>query len=81
MGELDVSAPVGETELTTGVGDVSLEVMGEQADYAWQLDAGVGDIRLNGETTPPFTFTETGGQGKYTLSLSAGTGSVSLDFQ
>lgn len=81
VGELDVSAPVGETELTTGVGDVSLEVMGEQADYAWQLDTGVGDIRLNGETTPPFTFTETGGQGKYTLSLSAGTGSVSLDFQ
>ena len=81
VGKLDVSAPVGETELTTGVGDVSLEVMGEQADYAWQLDAGVGDIRLNGETTPPFTFTETGGQGKYTLSLSAGTGSVSLDFQ
>lgn len=81
VGELDVSAQVGEAELSTGVGDVALEVIGNQSDYAWTLDTGIGDIQLNGETADAFTFTVTGGEGKNALSLSTGTGDVSLDFQ
>lgn len=81
VGELDVSAQVGEAELSTGVGDVSLEVMGNQSDYTWNLDTGIGDIQLNGETADSFTFTVTGGEGKNALTLSTGTGDVSLDFQ
>lgn len=81
VGDLDVSAPLGTADLSTGVGDVTLKVTGSQSDYAWQLSTGTGDIRLNGETAAPFTFTATGGNGDRSLSLTSGTGDVSLEFQ
>lgn len=81
VGDLDVSASLGVADLSTGVGDVTLEVTGSQSDYAWQLSTGTGDIRLNGKTADPFTFTSTGGNGDRSLSLTSGTGDVSLEFQ
>lgn len=81
VGELNVSAQAGEAELSTGVGNVALELTGSQSDYSWHLSTGTGDIRLNGEMAKPFTYTVTGGQGERTLSLTSGTGDVSLDFQ
>ena len=76
-----MSAPLGTSDLSTGVGDVTLKDTGSQTDYAWQLSTGTGDIRLNGETAAPFTFTATGGNGDRSLSLTSGTGDVSLEFQ
>lgn len=81
VGDLDISALLGAADLSTGVGDVTLEIIGDQSDYAWQLSTGTGDIRLNGETADPFTFTAAGGSGDRSLSLTSGTGDVSLEFQ
>lgn len=78
MGNLSVSAPVEETALTTGMGNITLDLAGSQEDYTWDLTASSGTIRLNGETTQPYTVS--GGEGKHKLSLTSGMGNVSLQF-
>ncbi len=44
VGGLDVTAPVGEAELISGVGDVALRAAGSGADYAYQLTTGTGEL-------------------------------------
>lgn len=78
MGNLSVSAPVEETALTTGMGNITLDLAGNQADYTWDLTTSSGTIRLNGETTEPYSVS--GGEGKHRLSLTSGMGNVSLQF-
>lgn len=78
---LTEDTPVEKADLSTGVGNVALEATGDQSNYSWHLSTGSGNIRLNGEKAKPFTYTVTGGAGKNALSLTSGTGNVSLDFQ
>lgn len=78
---LKLAAPVEKADLIAGTGDVTLEITGDQSDYSWNMSTGTGDIRLNGKTADPFTFTATGGNGDRSLSLTSGTGDVSLEFQ
>ena len=78
MGNLSVSAPVEETALTTGMGNITLDLAGNQADYTWDLTASSGTIRLNGETTEPYSVS--GGEGNHRLSLTSGMGNVNLQF-
>lgn len=77
--ELKLAAPADKADLTAGTGDVTLEITDDQSDYSWQLSTGTGDIRLNGEIMSPFLLT--GGDGNKMLSLSSGTGDLSLEFQ
>lgn len=77
--ELKLATPVEKADLIAGTGDVTLEITGDQSDYSWNMSTGTGDIRLNNETMTPF-WSE-GGSGDRTLSLTSGTGDVSLDFQ
>lgn len=78
VGGLAVSALVGEAALSTGVGDVELEVEGAEAGYTYQLTTGTGAIRLNGERKGPFHAG--GGSGEKELTLASGTGDISLNF-
>lgn len=78
MGNLSVSAPVEETTLTTGMGNITLDLAGSQEEYTWDLTASSGTIRLNGETTEPYSVS--GGEGDHKLSLTSGMGNVSLEF-
>ena len=78
VGGLDVTAPVGEAELISGVGDVALRAAGSGADYAYQLPPGTGELQVDGEKAGPFFAS--GGAGDRVLTLSSGTGDVCLDF-
>ena len=78
VGGLDVTAPVGEAELISGVGDVALRAAGSGADYAYQLTTGTGELQVDGEKAGPFFAS--GGAGDRALTLSSGTGDVCLDF-
>ena len=78
VGGLDVTAPVGEAELISGVGDVTLRAAGSGADYAYQLTTGTGELQVDGEKAGPFFAS--GGAGDRALTLSSGTGDVCLDF-
>lgn len=78
VGGLDVTAPVGEAELISGVGDVALRAAGSGADYAYQLTTGTGELQVDGEKAGPFFAS--GGAGDRVLTLSSGTGDVCLDF-
>lgn len=78
VGGLNVTAPVGEAELISGVGDVALRAAGSGADYAYQLTTGTGELQVDGEKAGPFFAS--GGAGDRALTLSSGTGDVRLDF-
>ena len=78
MGGLDVTAPVGEAELISGVGDVTLRAAGSGADYAYQLTTGTGELQVDGEKAGPFFAS--GGAGDRALTLSSGTGEYFATF-
>ncbi len=50
VGNLKISGKLlGRTEIKCGVGDVNLELQGNEEDYDFDIDSGLGTIRLNGE--------------------------------
>ncbi len=64
VGGLDVTAPVGEAELISGVGDVALRAAGSGADYAYQLTTGTGELQVDGEKAGPFFASGGAGTGR-----------------
>ena len=75
VGKLDVSGQLlGKTNVDCGVGEVELDLSGEVDDYGYNVDTGLGPIKLNGNKI----------SGKYNLDaqnqikVDGGVGSVNI---
>ena len=66
-------------EVETGTGDVNVSLTGTEKSYAFDLSAGLGEIRLNGQSKGAFDAEyETGSNGGAEVELTAGVGDISV---
>ena len=66
-------------EAEAGTGDVDVSLTGKESSYAFDLSAGLGEIRLNGRTKGSFAADyETDGNGGAEVELTAGVGDISV---
>lgn len=74
LGDIDLSGDItGEADLETGMGDIDVRLRGKADDYALELEAGMGSVKVNGEKVS--TDYETRG-GSNHLSCTAGMGDI-----
>lgn len=90
-GRLEVTAGVGSVQYTgqvneyvevdTGVGDISLSLLGSETDYNYEIACGVGSVRVGGSN-----YSSLGGehivdnQAGRTMDLECGVGSIEINF-
>lgn len=66
-------------EVEAGTGDVNVSLTGTEKSYAYDLSAGLGEIRLNGRSKGAFDAEyETGSNGGAEVELTAGVGDISV---
>ena len=66
-------------EVEAGTGDVSVSLTGTEKSYAFDLSAGLGEIRLNGQSKGAFDAEyETGSNGGAEVELTAGVGDIDV---
>ena len=66
-------------EVEAGTGDVNVSLTGTEKSYAFDLSAGLGEIRLNGQSKGAFDAEyETGSNGGAEVELTAGVGDISV---
>ena len=85
VGELSVNQisasekAVFEVGVEAGTGDVNVSLTGTEKSYAFDLSAGLGEIRLNGQSKGAFDAEyETGSNGGAEVELTAGVGDISV---
>ncbi|MBQ8303076.1 MAG: DUF4097 family beta strand repeat protein [Clostridia bacterium] len=78
VGELNLaSAIVGNSELDLGVGEANITLLGSMDDYTLDLNKGIGDIRLDGESVSGGKI----GSGENKVEINGGIGSINLFFK
>ncbi|MBE6562762.1 MAG: DUF4097 domain-containing protein [Ruminococcaceae bacterium] len=79
VGELNfVSALSGECEFDLGVGSSNITVSGSRNDYSVDIDKGLGDISVDGESIRDFSIS---GNSKNSIEINGGVGNINLDFE
>ena len=63
----------GDIDIDSGVGEVVLTLKGDESDYRFNIDKGLGDVSLNGNSCSG-NF----GSGKYTVKIDSGVGAVRI---
>lgn len=79
VGELKLtSAVLGNSELDCGVGETSLTLTGSKDDYRIQLDKGLGDAKIDGQSMSDGSIY---GDGSNKIEISSGVGAVKVNFE
>lgn len=79
VGQLNLtSAVLGDSELELGVGESNLTFIGSKADYAVDIEKGIGGITVDGELVSEY---ESHGNGENTVDINGGVGAVNLVFR
>ena len=65
----------GNAEIDNGIGEIRMTVYGKSSDYSFDVDSGIGNVRVNGNTP----ISNTGG--KYKFKIETGIGEVKVDFK
>lgn len=79
MGELNLTAALqGDSDLTLGVGESNIILIGSKEDYHIDLEKGLGSIMVDGQETTEF---EGNGNGQNRVQIEGGVGSINLKFQ
>lgn len=89
IGHIDVNQGVGELDVTVlvknggefncGVGSVIIDLVGSEADYSVNVEKGLGEIKINGETVSN-REDRTYGTGSSRIEINGGVGSASIFF-
>lgn len=78
MGQLDMtSALCGSCELSFGVGESRIHLIGDRDDYRLVLEKGIGSISVEGEKMPEGGIV---GEGVYRVKLAGGVGAINVTF-
>ena len=79
VGELNITSLItGNSELNLGVGEVKITLIGGREDYTVELNKGLGSIRFDGES---ISTGKTVGNGKNSLQIDGGIGSIEVSFK
>lgn len=65
----------GDAEISNGCGEIRMTVYGNSSDYSFNVDSGIGQVKVNGNTP-----VQTSG-GKYKFKVDTGIGEVRIDFE
>ncbi|MFT4143128.1 MAG: DUF4097 family beta strand repeat-containing protein [Mobilitalea sp.] len=80
VGRIQVEGTViGDNSIETGVGDVSLLLKGNENDYNYKFDVGIGDIEIDGYSHHRFDNIKNNETGNL-LNLECGIGKITVDF-
>lgn len=78
LGELTMTASLhGDCELSLGVGESDLTLLGDEADYSVEIEKGLGTIKVNGNTVS--AYRSTGGSNR--VDIEGGVGEINLMFR
>ncbi|MBQ9112527.1 MAG: DUF4097 family beta strand repeat protein [Clostridia bacterium] len=78
VGSVNISAALlGESEIDCGVGQLKLELTGEKSDYSIDIDKGIGDVKVDGESVRDGAEI---GNGHREVNISSGVGDVEVKF-
>ncbi len=78
LGELDLTARLtGDCDLSFGVGEANLALIGSREAYTLELEKGLGSITVDGKTVTDFGSS---GSGEHRLEIEGGVGAVHLRF-
>jgi|LSQX01.1.fsa_nt_gb hypothetical protein len=67
----------GETEVKSGMGQVTLKIHGNMEDYRFDIDKGVGTVKINGERYENIALPD---NGPHVIKIESGVGVVSIEF-
>lgn len=67
----------GETEVKSGMGQVTLKIHGKMEDYRFDIDKGVGTVKINGEHYENIALPN---NGPHVIEIDSGVGAVSIEF-
>lgn len=67
----------GETEVKSGMGQVTLKIHGNMEDYRFDIDKGVGAVKINGEHYENIALSN---NGPHVIEIDSGVGAVSIEF-
>lgn len=80
VGNIDMKeVKVQNADITADVGDVAVKVIGNRDDYNLKLNAGLGDVKVDGEHSS--SHIENNTNGMYTFEVDGGVGNVRVDFE
>lgn len=78
-GEVNIASEIsGRGELNLGVGEVNITLLGGQDSYTVEVNKGIGDITINGESV---SGNRTVGTGDSFVEINGGIGSVNITFK
>lgn len=66
---------IGNVDIDNGIGEVKMTVYGNSTDYSFDVDSGIGNVLVNGNTPTSNTG------GKYKFKIDTGVGEVRVDFK
>lgn len=69
----------GYTKLKCGVGSVDLSIVGDYDDYSFDIESGLGSIRINGDKVSDMKKTVNGATNE--LDVEGGVGSINIDIE
>ncbi|MBQ8011461.1 MAG: DUF4097 family beta strand repeat protein [Oscillospiraceae bacterium] len=78
MGDLKMQSTklLGNADLTLGTGDMELEVLGDPMDYDFRVDAGVGEVTIDGDNIKVMNNYDS----KYEFKADSGVGDIEIRF-
>lgn len=78
VGELTLKSRIeGKSRVTYGIGDTKLTLLGSREDYQIEIDKGIGDAKLEGESIPDDSVY---GTGENRIEIGGGIGAIHIDF-
>lgn len=78
VGELTLTSRIeGDSSLDYGIGETKLTLLGSREDYQIEIDKGIGDARLQGESMSDDSVY---GTGKNKIEIDGGIGEINIDF-
>jgi hypothetical protein len=69
----------GDNDITCGVGKIELDLIGNESDFSYDINAGIGDVDIDGSSYHGVDQRIDNGTGK-NLSLDCGIGNITVDF-
>lgn len=79
VGQLNLtSALIGESDLELGIGQSNITVLGNKDDYRLDIEKGIGNITVDGESVSNF---ENSGNRTNRIDISGGIGEIKLSFK
>lgn len=80
VGSINIQGSLtGYTKLECGVGSVDLSIVGNYDDYSFDIETGIGSIRINGDKVSDMKKTVNGATNE--LDVEGGVGSINIDIE